>query len=120
MRRKLATILVLVFVFSVSFSAIAVANEQTRQIRLYDADGNEVFGGRVLYNENKTPVFCQGCWFYAANGDRVSAFGKHAFRYDADGNLVQAPYGAWCRDWKGGGGGWGRGGGRGCCGDRVR
>ena len=95
MRKKLSTVIVLVLVMSVAFSMIASANYQTQR-RLFDADGNEVFGGGVYYDENRIPVFGPGCWYLGENGSRTDARGMDAFMRDAEGNLIPAPYGAWC------------------------
>ena len=111
MKRKMFVIIALVLVLAVSFSVFASARQQVQQRRLFDEDGNEVFGGSVFYDEDRVPIFGPGCWYWSENGRRVDARGMDAFMYDVDGNLVPAPYGSWCRGWNGGG----RGTGRGCC-----
>ena len=115
MKKKWFVMLALVLVLAVSFGAVAAAAQQTPpQRRLFDEDGNEVYGGSVYYDEDRVPVFGPGCWYMTANGARMNARGMDAFMYDEDGNLIPAPYGAWCRGWNGGAngganGGWGRG-----------
>ena len=106
MKRRLLVTLALVLVLSATFSAAVFAKQSTEEPQggLFDAAGNEVFGGGVYYNADGTPVFGPGCWHYDANGNRVNAYGVQAFLYDGDGNLIEAPYGAWCRNL--GGGNW--------------
>ena len=111
MKKILMVVVALALALVMPFGQVVYANQVTQQRRLFDADGNEVFGGSVFYDENRIPVFGPGCWYWYDNV-RVDAQGMDAFIYDADGNLIEAPYGAWCRGWNGGRA---RNVGRGCC-----